>query len=1041
MGTVVQILKTIPQTFSFVADRSLSVDAMWEITAAHLYGDGKDYLAGTTVNYVNRIFTVQTMVDSNVLRYDRSVLNPPGLIINYQMAKLCAQYITYIVWAFMMDSTHPATYIEYLKDIDKFLISLSSNVGDTGRDRTIQGNVGQDGRDPSIIPNQAATSPDLDIASINDFNMINGIDKTNAQDLVANVRLRIIRWWYLLYTWNRKNHTYETFDLVKKDGTTLTVSRNNLSDMLMEIGNIFTLVKSIDNFYRETKEGDKVKVQILVNKIAKSYLKNPDLPWALSSPLNEGFLSGDRVPSPKLDIRVKLRLDDDAKKYVTAENVHKTFELVRTSKHNEHIFLSTIEEREQGQDDVLIPTNKYLFGPFKKVYAQRAGSASSVASDLSNYIKTDLPDGGVFVLMGYGASGAGKTSYLVGRRDKGNNTLHPGVLVHLCALLGVREKTAIEFRQWYDGDGTHGGVTGAIVERDANETGLPDYDFFENYMMLPSKRKTSATLNNPDSSRGHMVAHITVTFKDPDSVKHIMFGDLAGFENAFTAGNHANPGNDALDPRMRDRYKELVQTAFRLKYSSSTSPEIIGVKMADKVNGYEFGIERPNRLHSRILMPSKYGKNGPSNYSELVEWLQTYITQLNNTKQTCVKNKASDDTKKNIENAVTLFKNANTFKQISDRLGITANFQTSPFRQNLITSVAKICAYFNNPTDLKEYKNTESSPFYTMNLRVPSVYVIQTILTTFYEAVEREKNTRFSSHGCGDVFSEGVDILDQAGYAEVLNLYADEIIKFTATQFERNMLVDECTKRNTEGNYIRKSLLGLREYISSMTNDTIPNIPIACMDSSMESLVATERPEIEVERVMPKFPFVRKGYEGIDENIQRVCLFGVVDVNNVHKWSTRYYPTANVIKELADALTTHNICFATSDTAASIVCDNAYKNAVKTAMTKFNLTFSKNTDLTNSVSRIWQSDAVERGQPSDVQRASNKSIDIIENHNEGTPVGVLEFLDRMAKFGRIDRACVVDDSIAVSLADNEYIVDALNLPADNMAMRGNRGRY
>lgn len=241
----------------------------------------------------------------------------------------------------------------------------------------------------------------------------------------------------------------------------------------------------------------------------------------------------------------------------------------------------------------------YLFGEFDKIYGLTLPQAGTkqlrnefIASDLLK-IQSQLLEGKLVFLFGYGQSGAGKTSTLIYFKDPLNGDAEKGeqgVLVHLCNLFGkgtykatldvqpVAKYTKLKLitQEFYSSDNVAVGNCDGVannIDKCKEQTFDFTFDGKENQFMLPSKglvstsikkqekfkyrhklrdqslfgdrsfggvlqylidkdRFVKPTTNNPDSSRSHSLIYIVLS---DDSGKKLRIGlaDLAGVESKF----------------------------------------------------------------------------------------------------------------------------------------------------------------------------------------------------------------------------------------------------------------------------------------------------------------------------------------------------------------------------------------------------------------------------------------------------------------------------------------------------------------------------
>lgn len=215
--------------------------------------------------------------------------------------------------------------------------------------------------------------------------------------------------------------------------------------------------------------------------------------------------------------------------------------------------------------------NRYLFGDFTKIFLPDKKNADIVNDKdmdlIINAINLKKP---VFML-GYGASGAGKTSSLIYYKGGKDIDEKNGILIHLCKKLAERgykkiqikckeyynkdidkskaqetdnitnEQKYIEFEykesdfvliEQYDHKNIH--ISG-IVERQTFEKGASLGEVM--IYLIDTDRLVKATTNNPNSSRSHSLVFVKlISDKDKDN-GCIIIGDFAGVENVFNCGD------------------------------------------------------------------------------------------------------------------------------------------------------------------------------------------------------------------------------------------------------------------------------------------------------------------------------------------------------------------------------------------------------------------------------------------------------------------------------------------------------------------------
>jgi hypothetical protein len=302
---------------------------------------------------------------------------------------------------------------------------------------------------------------------------------------------------------------------------------------------------------------------------------------------------------------------------------------------------------------VLNYDHNYVFGPFTRLFKDTDNNGA-VASRLYE-IETALRKGQNVLVIGYGASGAGKTSTLIFHKldlKDGKLSGNPGILSILCNKIGADTAKwqnlivrAYEFRGGAVGhmnirgpQGDGGGGVGFTYENNSFQLDKP-YNHTNEYAtddeggkietksfdkgesmgavlsyIIDTDRYVKATPNNPNSSRSHALIFIKFT-----GGPTLIIGDFAGVENKFDC----NDTGTALsfltreldkDAKHRMFYSSRVQAgadrpqcnapAQPLQQSSSKHQGQAGGSLSSvedpSVIPYMFGISTRRRYHNSI---------------------------------------------------------------------------------------------------------------------------------------------------------------------------------------------------------------------------------------------------------------------------------------------------------------------------------------------------------------------------------------------------------------------------------------------------------
>lgn len=193
---------------------------------------------------------------------------------------------------------------------------------------------------------------------------------------------------------------------------------------------------------------------------------------------------------------------------------------------------------------ILIPEkyeHEYVIGPITKVF-DPAENNKNIAEQMEAVI-TNLTNKKPVLIIGYGASGAGKTSTLVYYDGK------DGVVVHLCQIMANSHdyKTLKVSSVNIYGDPHYNADTENrtdeteftfdkskgkfVLTKNNKEEDLGS--FVQDIIMNAYKRQVDPTPNNIDSSRSHVLVFIKFGNFTNEENPLLILGDFAGVENSF----------------------------------------------------------------------------------------------------------------------------------------------------------------------------------------------------------------------------------------------------------------------------------------------------------------------------------------------------------------------------------------------------------------------------------------------------------------------------------------------------------------------------
>jgi hypothetical protein len=261
---------------------------------------------------------------------------------------------------------------------------------------------------------------------------------------------------------------------------------------------------------------------------------------------------------------------------------------------------------------------QYLFGPFAHIFKPDVKN-EDIAENMI-VIKEKIKENKPIFMIGYGASGAGKTSSLIYFKKNQEN----GILINLCNQLGdegVFGEIELKCKEFYHTTGVGSVEEPEIVNVPNEDIGsikftfdkstnnfiltqeykhqthhqyrliTPTREHFEKETvfekgsklgeviihLIDTDRFVKATTNNPNSSRSHTLVFVKLLGKE--KIGNIIIGDFAGVENKFSC---ENPNTiSAFLSVKRDNVKDANGNEIYVPYYSTEAyngnPDPLGV--------------------------------------------------------------------------------------------------------------------------------------------------------------------------------------------------------------------------------------------------------------------------------------------------------------------------------------------------------------------------------------------------------------------------------------------------------------------------------
>jgi hypothetical protein len=372
---------------------------------------------------------------------------------------------------------------------------------------------------------------------------------------------------YQYYDENNKNDNFKRYvnELKGKNDSQINEEIKKLSDIFIEL-----LKKENKKIIVESKKqkDNPDEVQSKKAETVNNYAKNFEI-----------FLNDIKKPIDKklIDIKNKIneienittnRINIDA--LIQMKKLIKEYQKNVSNSYNDLYNLTNINNYSINGDTFNINKydTEYLFGKFTEIFEPLLNNKN--IADQMKTIKEKAIDGKPIFILGYGASGAGKTSSLIYNNKGTTDQEKQGILNHLCNYFATQEykHLTITTKEFFVSDDKNSKqfpkqscvVNGNdVICNNTIEFKFENEQFITNYThtnihkyrskydnkkfinitlgetlihLIDTDRFVKATTNNPNSSRSHVLVFVNMKKTGVKDI-NLIVGDFAGVENKF----------------------------------------------------------------------------------------------------------------------------------------------------------------------------------------------------------------------------------------------------------------------------------------------------------------------------------------------------------------------------------------------------------------------------------------------------------------------------------------------------------------------------
>ena len=694
-------------------------------------------------------------------------------------------------------------------------------------------------------------------------------------------------------------------------------------------------------------------------------------------------------------------------------------------------------------------TNHYFFGPFNRIFFYNE-SNKDVANNITD-VKESLINGKNVFIIGYGASGSGKTSTLVYLKTLDGKTTEDGIIVYICKnmkdeydtfkvkcfeISSLTEELKDTGERMIPSDQNH-----KLIFKNVNNELLLQNDYEHNPIWIDkgSKKKFTSgtkmgdmilymidddryirpTTNNPKSSRSHYIIFIEMLKEGDENKKAtLIVGDFAGVENKFNCqennivDKYFNIGNKENENNFKNYYTENFEK-YHLEHLTDDKFNVDDKK-------YKLIPTTSDNLSDNFI-------NGIfQNFIKLSgQGLKfAYYDSLNNS----VKNINSNVINSNVIN-INDYNNSvkNILINLFNSIGNKENENIMEYIKKIIDefiekinnlkkgNAKKICSnYFllnkkdiitDNKKDIIELINfSKFEIIQYLSLYRGSDETVNNSFIYYLISFLNDNKEKLYNHWA-KIFNNIIE--EQKNKDEKKFIDTDIINKESKKKDnEKSYILEECQKRVNEGYFINESLSDLRTlitYILKEKNKDKISISPQFLNECFE-FYCTKKNCFELGDVSQNINgkilnILKKNNINIEELI--MCVFCVLNIspNANNPPPVKYIDINNIKKEFFDKMNTY---------------DKENFRSFSDLMKKH---FDKYTDLNtitykDTFTEKLKTEKYLKSEYNRYKQETKNYIEYIDKYNAITSIGTLEFVDKISKFNLTNIICNIENDQA-----------------------------